>query len=54
MVPGTIRRGGGAGQQASGTGVGPHGPPSTCPAALCVLLTTLRVEAVSFLSQCFP
>lgn len=28
--------------------------PSTCPAILCVLLITLRVEAVSFLSQCFP
>lgn len=28
--------------------------PSTCPAILHVLLITLRVEAVSFLSQCFP
>ena len=28
--------------------------PSTCPAILRVLLITLRVEAVSFLSQCFP
>ena len=58
MVPGTIRRGGGAGQQAAGTGVGPRAVlselPSTCPAILRVLLITLRVEAVSFLSQCFP